>query len=149
MTELVLDALLLAMLVTTVLWCVVLHRRLGRVARGRGELAALVDALTAGAERAETAARELRAAASEACSVQERQDREAEENVGELGRLLGTASRVIQRLESGLAGGLTQLAQERTRADLERRPPAARQAAGDATVASRPRRKAKPTGIAA
>jgi len=149
MTELVLDALLLAMLVTTVLWCIVLHRRLGRVARGRGELAALVEALTAGAERAEAAARELRAAAGEARSVQDRQDVQAQGQAGELGRLLGTATRVIQRLESGLASGLTQLANERTRADLEGRPPMLRRVPAEAPATARLRRKAKPAEIAA
>jgi hypothetical protein len=119
MSEIALDVFLLLMLGATTIWCVLVHRRLGRVAIGQAELADFVGTLVDATGKAEHAARELRDAGLDAANRTREQGEATTRSSEELARLLATAARVNQRLETSLTEGLRTLATARTAAAAE------------------------------
>ncbi len=132
--------LLMALLVATIVWCVLVHRRLGRLRADGGELAAIIAALDAATARAGAVVGELRAVTTEASGRLAERDGAAQRHEAELGRLIETAGRVVRRLESGIGQGIRTLAEARTRADFPSSPerePAPPAALGDQRVADK------------
>ncbi len=122
MAEAAAQILLMALLVATIVWCVLVHRRLGRLRADGGELAAIIAALDAATARAGAVVGELRAVATEASGRLAERDGAAQRHEAELGRLIETAGRVVGRLESGISQGIRTLAEARTRADFSSPP---------------------------
>ncbi len=117
--------LLILLLAATIVWCVLVHRRLGRLRTDGGELADIVTALDAASRRAEAVVGELRTVATEASARLAERDGTAQQREAELGRLIETAGRVVRRLEGGITQGVRTLAEARTRVDLDLAPAAA------------------------
>lgn len=97
-----LDLMLAALLVATIVYAVILNRRLGALRDGREEMRALINDFTAATEKARTGMDELRTA-SEAST------RGLEEMIGEsralredLGFLIERGGVVADRLEGGV-----------------------------------------------
>jgi hypothetical protein len=139
-SEFGLDILLFLMLATTTVWCVLVHRRLGRVALGQRELADFVGTLSEAARKAELAARELRDSGIETIERAREHEDAARKQSDELNRLLATSARVAQRLETSLSDGLRTLADARTLVELS---PAKGQSVAK-SKAGTPRRAARP-----
>jgi hypothetical protein len=118
MAETAAQILLMALLLATIAWCVLVHRRLGRLRADGGELAAIIAALDAASARAAAVVGELRTVTAEANTRLVERDGAAHQREVELARLIETAARVVRRLESGIGQGVRTLAEARTRADL-------------------------------
>ena len=91
MADLALQLLLVALLLLTIAWCVLVHLRLRRFRLERGELQGLIDALTIAAERAEAATAGLKETGRRVEDEVGRQNRQALAVIDELRRLGGGA----------------------------------------------------------
>ena len=87
MAEAAAQILLMALLVATIVWCVLVHRRLGRLRADGGELAAIIAALDAATARAGAVVGELRVVTTEASGRLAERDGAAQRHEAELGRL--------------------------------------------------------------
>ncbi len=94
-----LDGLIAALLVATIVWSVVLNRRLKGLRRNQEELSNLIGALNQAAERAEAGIAALRANAEEAGASLQSSITQAERLNEELTYLAKRGSRLAQRLE--------------------------------------------------
>jgi biopolymer transport protein ExbB/TolQ len=144
MGEFVLNLVMCLLLVTVAVWCSIIYRRLRTVERERQELIGLVEELRTASDKAEGAARQLRDAGSDALRVFREEEQDAQRRCEELGRLVGAATRVSQRLESTMAEGLGALAEARTRAELAETTPSRKPRRA---AASRGRRAAEPLSV--
>ena len=100
MADLALQLLLVALLLLTIAWCVLVHLRLRRFRLERGELQGLIDALTIAAERAEAATAGLKETGRRVEDEVGRQNRQALAVIDELRRLGG----VGQEVDAGVGG---------------------------------------------
>lgn len=112
MIELAPDLLVAFLLVLTTTWCVLLHRRLGRLRIERRDIEAFVSAVDTATRHAEAAIGGIRAAAAEAQRTLGGQQEAAQQRAGELTRLLDSSGRMARRLESSLHQGARTMADE-------------------------------------
>ena len=112
MIELAPDLLVAFLLVLTTTWCVLLHRRLGRLRLERRDIEAFVSAVDTATRHAEAAIGGIRAAAAEAQRTLGGQQEAAQQRAGELTRLLDSSGRMARRLESSLHQGARTMADE-------------------------------------
>ena len=105
MVELGSNLALAMLLVLTTIWCLLLHRRLGRLRVERHDIEAFVDAVTTATKQAEAATGGLRAAAADVQSTLAKQQRLAQQCAAELTRLAESGNRTARRLETALHHG--------------------------------------------
>lgn len=99
MVETVIDVLLAVLLLLSVIWSFLLHRRLARLRADRSELESFIGALAGATDRAEAAIGGLRAAGSSISRDLQTQEETARRSMDQLSRALEAASRTIRRLE--------------------------------------------------
>ncbi|MFZ1426081.1 MAG: DUF6468 domain-containing protein [Geminicoccaceae bacterium] len=112
MVELAPDLLVAFLLVVTTTWCVLLHRRLGRLRIERRDIEVFVSAVDTATRQAEAAIGGIRAAAAEAQRTLGGQQETAQQRVAELTRLLDSGGRMVRRLESSLHQGARTMADD-------------------------------------
>lgn len=112
MVELAPDLLVAFLLVMTTTWCVLLHRRLGRLRIERRDIEAFVSAVDTATRQAEAAVGGIRAAAAEAQRTLGGQQEAVQQRIAELTRLLDSGGRMARRLESSLHQGARTLADD-------------------------------------
>ena len=101
--ETVTQLLLSGLLLLTVVWCTLVHRRLARLRADRGEIEAFVASLATVTERAEAAIAGLRAAAESIAHDLASKEEHARRTVDSLGRLAEAAGRTARRLDMSVA----------------------------------------------
>lgn len=112
MVELAPDLLVAFLLVLTTTWCVLLHRRLGRLRIERRDIEAFVSAVDAATRQAEAAIGGIRASAAEAQRTLGGQQEAAQHRAAELNRLLDHGGRMARRLEAALHQGARTMAED-------------------------------------
>lgn len=122
MIELALQIVLVVLLLLTITWCVIVHRRLHRLRGDRDEMQAFILALSEATGRAEAAVQQMREANQQAASARQEQERRARQHGQELARLMENALRVMKRLDAAVEQGATRVAEARTREVLATRP---------------------------
>lgn len=112
MIELAPDLLVAFLLVLTTTWCVLLHRRLGRLRIERRDIEAFVSAVDTATRQAEAAIGGIRASAAEAQRTLGGQQEAAQQRAAELARLLDNGGRMARRLEAALHHGARTMAED-------------------------------------
>lgn len=100
------------LLLLTTTWCVLLHRRLGRLRLERRDIEAFVSAVDTATRRAEAAIGGIRDSAAEAQRTLAGQQEAARQRAAELARLLDSGTRMSRRLETSLHHGARTLADD-------------------------------------
>ncbi|MEZ5904133.1 MAG: DUF6468 domain-containing protein [Geminicoccaceae bacterium] len=122
MIDLALQVALVVLLLLTITWCMIVHRRLRRLRTEGGEMQAFIAALGEATTRAEAAISLMRDTGREIESAAIEQERRARECRGELTRLMENATRVTRRLAAAREQGAARMAELRTRDDLAGEP---------------------------
>ncbi|MEZ5863670.1 MAG: DUF6468 domain-containing protein [Geminicoccaceae bacterium] len=122
MIDLALQVVLVVLLLLTITWCMIVHRRLRRLRTEGGEMQAFIAALGEATTRAEAAISLMRDTGREIESAAIEQERRARECRGELTRLMENATRVTRRLAAAREQGAARMAELRTRDDLAGEP---------------------------
>lgn len=112
MVELAPDLLVAFLLVLTTTWCVLLHRRLGRLRIERRDIETFVGAVDKATRQAEAAIGGIRAAAAEAQRTLGAEQEAAQQRAAELTRLLDSGGRMARRLETSLHQGARTMAED-------------------------------------
>ncbi len=96
---LIADGILAALLIVTIGYCALVHRRLGAIRKAEHAMRALADDLNAATARAETGLNQLRATAAEAAEGFDPLMREARSLAGDLDMLCHRARKLADRLD--------------------------------------------------
>ncbi len=112
--ELGIQSLMCALMLLTIVWCILLYRRLRRLRVDRGEMALFVESLNDMITKAESAVTALQHAGREAIADHDRRREETQNCSEELARGIQIAARMLRRLDAALAGGTQSLAKIRT-----------------------------------
>ncbi len=109
--ELVGDLSVAVLLVLTLVWCVLLLRKLRHINLDRRDIADLIAGIDAATRRAETAMAGIREAAREAQLVLSKEREQADARAKELARLAEGGTQLARRMEHVLQGGARALAE--------------------------------------
>lgn len=145
MAELLVDALLAVLLLSSVIWSALLHRRLARLRADRGEIESFIGALAATTDRAEAAIGGLRSAGNTIGQELQAQEAAARRSIEQLNRALDGGGRMIRRLEQ-LQQATVASPERGQRAALSRAGPAERDRSPSAEPPARPAAAAPKTG---
>lgn len=111
MGEYAVDGILAVLLLTTTVFCGLVHRRLQRLRTDRGEMATFVLALDEAVTRAEQALGSLRETTQELDRTLHEQATLAQRHVSELSRLVDGGGRLAKRLEAAVHQGARTMAE--------------------------------------
>lgn len=151
MGEHLVDAVLAVLLLTTTLFCGLVHRRLQRLRTDRGEMAAFVLALDEAVTRAEGALKSLRETTSELDRTLHEQATLAQRHVNDLSRLVEGGGQLAKRLEAAVHQGARTMAEHnlpRDRVKMAAREPPPPEPASPARPGLGGLRRALETGLA-
>lgn len=109
--ELAGDLSLAVLLVLTLVWCILLLRKLRRINLDRRDVADLVAGIDAATRRAEAAIAGIREAAREAQLVLGKERERIDARVGKLAKLAEGGSQIARRLDDLLQGGARSVAE--------------------------------------
>jgi hypothetical protein len=99
MVETIGDVMLAALLLLSIVWSALLHRRLTRLRADRSELEGFIGALAGATDRAEAAIGGLRSAGSTVTRDLQAQEESTRRSIDQLTRALEAAARTVRRLE--------------------------------------------------
>ncbi len=105
------DLSLAVLLLLTLVWCILLLRKLRRINLDRRDVADLITGIDAATRRAETAVVGIRDAAREAQLMLSKDREQIDARATELVRLADGGSQIARRLENVLQGGARALAE--------------------------------------
>ncbi|MEO1016171.1 MAG: DUF6468 domain-containing protein [Pseudomonadota bacterium] len=114
MFEIALEFILCLLMVPTIFWSVLIHRRLRRMRTDQGEMTAFIEALNETIVRAERAVGTLQAVGRETIERHDRQQTEAKATAEDVTRGIQSAARLLRRLDTALQNGTKTLAEIRT-----------------------------------
>ncbi len=121
MLEFALEVILCLLMIPTIVWSIVIHRKLRRLRTDQGEMTAFIEALNETIVRAERAVGTLQAVGRETIERHDNQQAEARKAADEIARGIQSAARLLRRLDTALQQGTKLLAETRT-ADRSRGP---------------------------
>lgn len=103
--NLVIDAVVAVLLGATLIYCVVLNRRLSAMRHAQSDLRGLVEEFNQATEKAQSGVLELKKASGEAGQALQAEMRQARGLADELRLIAGSADRVAQRLDASITRG--------------------------------------------
>ena len=103
-SELIVDAILAALLVVAIVMCFIVTRRLGTIKAGQAELTSLVDQLNSAVTNAQRGVVNLRSSAEEVEGQLKLERRKAEAIADELSLMVESGNNLANRIEGGLTG---------------------------------------------
>ena len=103
-SDLIVDAILAALLIVAIVMCVIVTRRLGTIRAGQAELKSLVDQLNAAVTNAQRGVVNLRSSAEEVEGRLKLERHKAEVIADELSMMVESGNNLANRIEGGLTG---------------------------------------------